>query len=43
MFAIRIETLAAGEHLIAVRAYDSANNAGVARVLRHFACRTTQA
>ncbi len=32
-FAIRIETLAAGEHLIAVRAYDSANNAGVARFL----------
>ncbi len=32
-FAIRLESLAAGEHLIAVRAYDSANNAGVARFL----------
>ncbi len=32
-FTIRLESLAAGEHLIAVRAYDSANNAGVARFL----------
>jgi hypothetical protein len=32
-FAVRIENLPAGEHLIAVRAYDSANNAGVARFL----------
>ena len=32
-FAVHIENLAAGEHLIAVRAYDSANNAGVARFL----------
>jgi WD40 repeat protein len=32
-FALRVDNLAAGEHLIAVRAYDSANNAGVARFL----------
>ncbi|MCC6537055.1 MAG: hypothetical protein IT162_05865 [Bryobacterales bacterium] len=32
-FVIRVETLAPGEHIVAVRAYDSANNAGVARFL----------
>lgn len=32
-FAIQIEILPPGEHLIAVRAYDSANNAGVTRFL----------
>ncbi len=32
-FAVRIDNLVAGEHLIAVRAYDSANNAGVTRFL----------
>jgi hypothetical protein len=31
-FTVRLEGLAAGPHLIAIRVYDSANNAGVARV-----------
>ncbi len=32
-FAVHVENLPAGEHLIAVRAYDAANNAGVTRFL----------
>ena len=32
-FTVHVDNLAAGEHLIAVRAYDSANNAGVTRFL----------
>lgn len=32
-FIIRVDSLAPGEHIVAVRAYDSANNAGVARFL----------
>jgi WD40 repeat protein len=32
-FVVHIDNLPAGEHLIAVRAYDSANNAGVTRFL----------
>jgi hypothetical protein len=32
-FSLRIDNLPPGEHLIAVRAYDSANNAGVGRFL----------
>jgi len=32
-FHIRIDSLAPGEHLIAIRAYDAAGNAGLAKVV----------
>jgi hypothetical protein len=32
-FTIRLENLAAGEHLVSIRAFDSAGNAGLARVV----------
>jgi hypothetical protein len=34
-FHIHIEKLKPGEHLIVVRVYDSANNAGLARAILH--------
>jgi hypothetical protein len=32
-FTLRMENLAAGEHLVVIRVYDSSNNAGLAKVL----------
>lgn len=32
-FRLRLETLAPGEHLVVVRVYDSASNAGLAKIV----------
>ncbi len=32
-FLVRLENLPAGEHLIVIRAYDAAGNAGLAQVV----------